>query len=607
MDKLKNGYEYEIYILNIIKTKYKSCYLWKDIPENIVPCNFYINNKICDDIGCDIVGINHDNSIDYIQCKNYSTTGNENTISIYDLAGFYNFLAENRKITNAYVYYSGKLSRQILCRNNDIKYICIPYIKNLNKNNIIIPKTYQIDAYNTLKDVNRGILSMPCGTGKTFVSFLLSIDYKNIFILTPLISTTEQILNHFKNYYSNNNIDIDNNINNPVNYTLINCKAERNIENINITPYKNIFASTYDSVDILIKILEKTNQNENLFIIDEFHNLSFDMINNNNNNMNKILTSNNKIIFVSATPLNIDNHKNIFGNIKYELTWKTAIDNKYICDYNFYYPNNDKIITRINHLKIDKNLIEKTILINKAYFLLESIKLTNIKKCIVYLKTIDESISFVKILKTLNIYFDFNLKINQITYDTIKSKRIEYLNRFQYDDTCINILCNVHILDEGIDIPNCDSVFLTHPNNNIINIIQRISRANRLNTSNVNKIARIFIWGKNKIKIENIMKNISKTFVIKYGKEINTFVNTLHEQQIKDEESVKQIEKNEETNINYKDDDNKIINDNSVKNYICNYCEYNTNIYNCFIKHLNTDKHKKKLINFKIIEKFIQK
>ena len=599
MDKLKNGYEYEIYILNIIKTKYKSCYLWKDIPENIVPCNFYINNKICDDIGCDIVGINHDNSIDYIQCKNYSTTGNDNTISIYDLAGFYNFLAENRKITNAYVYYSGKLSRQILCRNNDIKYICIPYIKNLNKNNIITPKTYQINAYNTLKDVNRGILSMPCGTGKTFVSFLLSIDYKNIFILTPLISTTEQILNHFKNYYSNNNIDIDSNINNPVNYVLINCKAERNIENINITPYKNIFASTYDSVDILIKILEKTNQNENLFIIDEFHNLSFDMINNNNNNVNKILTSNNKIIFVSATPLNTDNHKNIFGNIKYELAWKTAIDNKYICDYNFYYPNNDKIITRIDDLKIDKNLIEKTILINKAYFLLESIKLTNIKKCIVYLKTIDESIAFVKILKTLNIYFDFNLKINQITYDTIKSKRIEYLNRFQYDDTCINILCNVHILDEGIDIPNCDSVYLTHPNNNIINIIQRISRANRLNTSNVNKIARIFIWGKNKIKIENIMKNISKTFVIKYGKEINTFVNTLHEQ--------KQVEKNEETNINYKDDDNKIINDNSVKNYICNYCEYNTNIYNCFIKHLNTDKHKKKLINFKIIEKFIQK
>ena len=37
----------------------------------------------------------------------------------------------------------------------------------------------------------------------TFVSFLLSLDYKNVFILTPLISTTEQIFDHYKKYYSN--------------------------------------------------------------------------------------------------------------------------------------------------------------------------------------------------------------------------------------------------------------------------------------------------------------------------------------------------------------------------------------------------------------------
>ena len=43
---------------------------------------------------------------------------------------------------------------------------------------------------------------MPCGTGKTLVSYMLSLDYTNIVILTPLISTTEQILAHFKNYYN---------------------------------------------------------------------------------------------------------------------------------------------------------------------------------------------------------------------------------------------------------------------------------------------------------------------------------------------------------------------------------------------------------------------
>jgi hypothetical protein len=41
MNKLKDGEEYEKYILNIIKDKYKICYLWKDIPKDILCKNYY--------------------------------------------------------------------------------------------------------------------------------------------------------------------------------------------------------------------------------------------------------------------------------------------------------------------------------------------------------------------------------------------------------------------------------------------------------------------------------------------------------------------------------------------------------------------------------------
>jgi superfamily II DNA or RNA helicase len=172
--------------------------------------------------------------------------------------------------------------------------------------------------------------------------------------------------------------------------------------------------------------------------------------------------------------------ENIFGNSKYELNWNDAIKNKYICDYNFYYPNNDKIIEKIDQIKFDKSLIEKTILINKSYFLLESIKITNVNKCIVYLKSIEESLEFIKVLKTINIYFNLNIKVYEINYKTSKGNRNKYIQKFKYDDSSINIICNVHILDEGIDIPECDSIFLTHPNNDPSNLIQRISRANRI-------------------------------------------------------------------------------------------------------------------------------
>jgi superfamily II DNA or RNA helicase len=495
---LENGIKYEIYTKNIISNKYLNCWLWKEVPNQIL-IDLEFNEK-SDDIGCDIVCQNHDLSFVFIQCKNYSTTGINNTINISNLSGFYNFIAETG--FNGIVYYSGKLSAQIIYRKRKIQYINLPFIK-IEETINFIPKEYQIEAYNKLLYSNRALLSMPCGTGKTFVSFMLSLNYQSIIILTPLISTTEQIYTHYKNYYSKYN---------NINYILINSKANRNIKKIDLSD-NNIICSTYDSCDIINKLLKKI-EHKILIIIDECHNLT-----QNNNEINVLLKNHNDILFISATP-----KENITFNDKYELKWKDAISNRYITDYNFYYPNNDKIIEHIDNLQFDKSLIDKTILINKAYFLLESIKLTNIKKCIVYLKSISESEQFTKIIQTLNIYFNFNIKINEINYHTTANNRKKYLTKFVNNNSTINIIANVHILDEGIDIPECDSVYLTNPNNNPINIIQRISRANRLDKNNNDKIAKIFIWAKNKNKLEQIIDRLKQTIDIKYGIENNKFV-----------------------------------------------------------------------------------
>jgi predicted helicase len=86
-----NELDYEIYIRDIIKNKYFNCWLWNDTPNHILlDLGFKIN---CDDIGCDIVCQNYDLSFIFIQYKNYSTTGCDNTISIHDLSGFYSRIA----------------------------------------------------------------------------------------------------------------------------------------------------------------------------------------------------------------------------------------------------------------------------------------------------------------------------------------------------------------------------------------------------------------------------------------------------------------------------------------------------------------------------------
>lgn len=51
MNKIELGDKYEKFVFENIKNKYNKCYLWKDIPLNILPSKFYKNNKICIDIG----------------------------------------------------------------------------------------------------------------------------------------------------------------------------------------------------------------------------------------------------------------------------------------------------------------------------------------------------------------------------------------------------------------------------------------------------------------------------------------------------------------------------------------------------------------------------
>ena len=74
---------------------------------------------------------------------------------------------------------------------------------------------------------------------------------------------------------------------------------------------------------------------------------------------------------------------------------------------------------------------------------------------------------------------NMELETNIISYNTSRLKRIEIINNFKTSNK-ISILLNIHILDEGIDIPECDSIFVTQPNDNILNLVQRMCRCNRI-------------------------------------------------------------------------------------------------------------------------------
>ena len=492
------GDSYEYFVLNEIKHQYDQVWHWSKLPEQIlydlnIIRNYDIFSKYRYDIGADLVAIKDDKYY-FIQCKNFSET-----ILMEHLAGFYFLLHEYN--LNGILYYNGKLSQRVKdLSTKKVQFINLPFnnqtiITNTDKNDKLIPKEYQLEAYEQLKNYNKCILSLPCGMGKTYTASMLANHYDNIVIMAPLRYLAQQLLINMSNYLDNQY--------NPI---LVSMDGSRDINQIkSYIKNKNIFSCTYDSTDIMVQLID---QLDNVYlIIDQFHNLSSNDINNDNSNINLIMISTNKHLYLSATPI-----KEFICDYKYEYSWKDAIKNKYICDFDIVIHENNQDLYKFSYLL--KQLCSDNLdikLIAKAYFMLKGMMYFGNRKCICYMTCIEKANKMYDILywmsKLLNVEIDSWI----ITCNTAKTKRANYLYNFA-KGTCgknSNKLCvmiNVHILDEGIDIPECDSVFITQPNNNIINIVQRMCRANRI-TENKTK-CQIFLWC-NKNKTNKILEYLS--------------------------------------------------------------------------------------------------
>jgi len=524
MENYLKGLEYEKFVCNHIN-KTNEAWLWNNIPEYVLDDAKLIltrnelrkyrkdfknnKNKInpFQEIGIDILEkINEGYKI--VQCKNYI-----NNIKIDDLAGFWMMMAAHPEKKGA-VYYPNDISSTIkkIVKIPNIEFIKLPMkeIKIINKKNKIIPLDYQINAVELLnkhfKENNRGILHMPCGTGKTFVSCLFSKIYTNVIILSPLKQFAKQNLDRFIEYDQFESI-------------LIDSDGSRDINDINSFIKKNknkrcVFSSTYKSIDIVNKFIDRLNNV--IVIIDEFHNLSKNNINDINDYFYKLLDSDHKILSMSATPRiydleDINEETYILGNIVYSMDFKTAIEKKLICDYKIYVPSVheelDGFFKEIDN-EIDISKIDKSIQHLCCYFF-NCLTKYGSKKCILYFKSYEEIDNFKKAFKEYNKFYALDYNINSITYNDTHNSRNTKLKEFS-ESKIISILCSIEILDECIDIPSCDSVFITYASKSKIRTIQRISRSTRLDQNNKYKIARIYLWCNNNDEIKETIASLKE-------------------------------------------------------------------------------------------------
>jgi hypothetical protein len=150
-------------------------------------------------------------------------------------------------------------------------------------------------------------------------------------------------------------------------------------------------------------------------------------------------------------------------------------------------------------------------------------------------------------MKTLNDFYIMDIEMYSISCEDSEKKRAYVLECFTNNEK-IQLLFNIRILNECIDIPACDSVYISYAPKNKITTIQRISRATRIDKNNPYKVANVYIWCE---EYEEILETLSsiKEYDIMFKDKVKVSVVDFYND--KDEKELVIIEKDKVLLSNY--------------------------------------------------------
>jgi superfamily II DNA or RNA helicase/sulfur relay (sulfurtransferase) DsrC/TusE family protein len=183
----------------------------------------------------------------------------------------------------------------------------------------------------------------------------------------------------------------------------------------------------------------------------------------------------------------------------YSRSFAFAIERGLIVDYNLWLPHQtvaDNGSTSVSiEIPVGFESYDKNICAMCCYLASGMLK-TGSRRCIVYLGSQEECDQFISVAKDVFLkYHGLDLWAGKIISSVSASQRKRLLTEFQSGDG-FRILTSVRILDEAIDVPRCDSVFITKvgEDSSDIRMMQRAMRSGRLDPTNPNKRNNIFLW-----------------------------------------------------------------------------------------------------------------
>lgn len=344
----------------------------------------------------------------------------------------------------------------------------------------------QQDALKQLEDKD-GInaLNTPCRWGKTIVAghHTKFISAKLVLAIAPLLISVENLqerLECFLPSYTSLVVDSDNK------GTTI-----EDIKNFLASEGNLVIYSTFkSSISVLSNIL--TDYDNAYIVADEIHNA--------NQEICDFIQKFPKGLVMSATlPEEIISMIDI-NHIVY-IPFSQAIRDKIVVDYTVWLPYLKNISDNTTSVDIEiphEFSTYDTEITAKAFYLATVMLKTGSHRCIAYLGCQEDCDIFAQTISQIfDIYHGLTIWTGKIDSTISKIKRKEILESFQKgQDEVYHILTSVRILDEAVDVPRCDSVFISNvgEKSSDIRMMQRSQRSSTNDPKNPSKHNNIILW-----------------------------------------------------------------------------------------------------------------
>jgi superfamily II DNA or RNA helicase len=337
-------------------------------------------------------------------------------------------------------------------------------------------RPYQVEATDALVDALAGhsvsVLSMGCGLGKTVVigHVLRELQPHRVICTAPLRVSVDNLRKRLKHFLPTHAVML-------VDSDVGGTTDVHDLARVWTQDGPVIVYTTFKSAVDVLSVCAEVDATKTMLVIDEVHNVV------NRRSMCEFVNRFPTALLASATVPQELYTVIPDAALTYNYSMQDGIRDGFICNYKVHFPS---------------GVVNADDLDSKAHFIAAGLLQTGSRRCIVYLEQTSEAADFLKAVTTvLADYHGMSCWSQTIIHKTNENPRQTYLKHFQHDTTHdVYLLASVQILDEAVDVPRCDSVFIARvrDNSSDIRMVQRLQRGCRKDPDNPDKVNNMFLW-----------------------------------------------------------------------------------------------------------------